>query len=167
MPHTSRPCNPPYESRLTEILGDSWSHWSICQSRSHWMTPVDRIEPKPGNPRFFQEIQCRPTAAPALTARRPMIGRNPRAACAMSRPSTEPKPGNRPFSLISPKITIRIAPMSSALTNQRINLKNLLQRLVAKLLLDVARDLVEKQQIMQKCHHCAPPALTVASTINQ
>ena len=57
--------------------------------------------------------------------------------------------------------------MSSALTNQRINLKNLLQTLVAKLLLDVARDLVEKQQIMQKCHHCAPPALTVASTINQ
>ena len=105
MPHTSRPCNPPYGIKFREILADSWSHWSICQSRSHWMTPVDRIEPKPGNPRFFQEIQCRPTAVPALTARRPMIGRNPRAACAMSRPSTEPKPGNRPFSSISPKIT--------------------------------------------------------------
>ena len=57
MPHTSRPCNPPYGIKLKEIFADSWSHWSICQSRSHRRTQVDRIELKPGNPRFFQEIQ--------------------------------------------------------------------------------------------------------------
>ena len=57
--------------------------------------------------------------------------------------------------------------MGLALTDQRKIGKNLLQPLAAKLLRDVARDPIEKQQIRQKCHHCAPPALTVASTINQ
>ena len=57
--------------------------------------------------------------------------------------------------------------MGPALTNQRINLKNLLQTLVAKLLPDVARDLVEKQQISHKCHHWANTPLTGASTINK
>ena len=55
--HTSCPCNPPYGIELNEIFADSWSYWSICQSRSHRRTQVDRIELKPGNPRFFQEIQ--------------------------------------------------------------------------------------------------------------
>ena len=57
MPHTSRPCNPPYGIKLKEIFADSWSHWSICQSRSHRMTQVDRIELKPGNPSYIQVIQ--------------------------------------------------------------------------------------------------------------
>ena len=57
--------------------------------------------------------------------------------------------------------------MGLALTNQRKIGKNLLKTLVAKFLRDVARDPIEKQQIRQKWHHCAPPALTVASTINQ
>ena len=35
MPLASRPCNLPYGVRFEEISGDSWSPWSICQSRTH------------------------------------------------------------------------------------------------------------------------------------
>ena len=109
MPHTSRPCDPPYGSRLREILGDSWSHWSICQSRSHWMTPVDRIELRPGNPRFFQEIQMQGDPFNILIGTSTNDRQKSSRARAMSRPSTKPKPGNRRFFTkiirIRPKLT--------------------------------------------------------------
>ena len=35
MPLASRPCNLPDGVRFEEISGDSWSPWSICQSRTH------------------------------------------------------------------------------------------------------------------------------------
>ena len=106
VPHTSRPCNPPYGIKLKEIFADSWSHWSICQSRSHIrMTQVDRIELKPGNPRYFQEIQMQGDLCDVFIGTSTNDRQKSSRARAMSRPSTEPKPGNRPFSSISPKIT--------------------------------------------------------------
>ena len=96
--HTSCPCNPPYGIELSEIFADSWSYWSICQSRSHRRTQVDRIELKPGNPRFFQEIQMQGDLFNILIGTSTNDRQKSSRARAMSRPSTEPKPGNRPFS---------------------------------------------------------------------
>ena len=100
MPHTSRPCNPPYGIKFREILADSWSHWSICQSRTHRRTQVDRIELKPGNPRFFQEIQMQGDLFNILTGTSTNDRQKSSRARAMSRPFTEPRPENR---RVSPK----------------------------------------------------------------
>ena len=97
MPHTSRPCNPPYGIKFKEIPGDSWSYWSICQSHSHLMNPVDQIELKPGNPRFFREIQMQGDLCNIVTGTSTNDRQKSSRARAMSRPSTKPKPGNRRF----------------------------------------------------------------------
>ena len=97
VPHTSRPCNPPYGIKLKEIFADSWSHWSICQSRSHRRTQMDRIELKPRNPRFFQEIQMQGDPFNILIGTSTNDRQKSSRARAMSRPSTKPKPGNRRF----------------------------------------------------------------------
>ena len=105
MPHTSRPCNPPYGIKLKEILADSWSYWSICQSRSHRRTQVDRIELKPGNPSYIQVIQMQGDLCTVFTGTPTSNRQKSRANVAVSHVSAELKPGNRPFSSKLCKIT--------------------------------------------------------------
>ena len=59
---------------------------------------MDRIELKPGNPRIFQEIQMQGDLFNILIGTSTNDRQKSSRARAMSRPSTEPKPGNRQFS---------------------------------------------------------------------
>ena len=162
MPHTSRPCNPPYGIRFREILADSWSHWSICQSRSHWMTPVDRIELRPGNPRFFQEIQMQGDPFNILIGTSTNDRQKSSRVRAMSRPSTKPKPGNRRFSQKSSRFTEFRGHMGPALIDHPGIAENLTSTFVANLL---RRDLVERARREHKYHQNRHAGFTTATTM--
>ena len=70
---------------------------------------MDRIELKPGNPRFFQEIQMQGDPFNILIGTSTNDRQKSSRVRAMSRPSTKPKPGNRRFFTkiirIRPKLT--------------------------------------------------------------
>ena len=114
---------------------------------------------------FFKKSRCRAISATSLSARRPMIGKNPRAQvqCRADRlPSTKPKPGNRRFSQKSSRFTEFRGHMGPALIDHPGIAENLTSTFVANLL---RRDLVERVRREHKYHQNRHAGFTTATTM--
>ena len=81
-------------NQKVEILGDFTVPSVIYQSRTHKASQVDRIGPKPGNSRIFQEIQMPAGLSDFFPAVSTRNRRKRWCARVLLRPCIEVKPGN-------------------------------------------------------------------------
>ena len=125
MPLTIRPCNHPYTSQSIPIFVENQSRAGDLSEPDPWWTGFQRIEPKPGNSHYFQEIQMRADLSHFFPGISTNNRQKPSCARTMRRPCTELKPGNHRFSSKLSKSTKILPRMRVALTDRPGIAKNL------------------------------------------